>query len=202
MKTTLIRFSVCLLSVGLASCSSDPKITRIDPSETTDLSGSWNDSDARKVSETVIPDCLSHPWVRDHTRQTGRKPVVVVGTIRNKTYEHITTDTFVNDLQRALVNAGTVSIVAQDDIKAQLRQEKYDQANFVSEETMKEMGKEIGADFMLFGSINAIQDQIKGKKTMFYQIDLELIDIETNEKVWLSQPAKIKKIIKRRKFGL
>jgi PBP1b-binding outer membrane lipoprotein LpoB len=64
------------------------------------------------------------------------------------------------------------------------------------------MGREIGADFMLFGSINAIQDQIKGKKTMFYQIDLELIDIETNEKVWLSQPAKIKKIIKRPKYGL
>ncbi len=198
----VLRFSVFLLSIGLVSCSSDPKITRIDPSETTDLSGSWNDSDARKVSETVIPDCLSHPWVLDYTRQTGKKPVVVVGTIRNKTYEHITTDTFVNDLQRALLNAGTVSIVARDDIKAQLRQEKYDQANFVSEETMKEMGKEIGADFMLFGSINAIQDQIKGKKTMFYQIDLELIDIETNEKVWLSQPAKIKKIIKRPKFGM
>ena len=198
----VLRVLVCLLSVGLVSCSSDPEVTRIDPSETTDLSGSWNDSDARKVSETVIPDCLSHPWVLDYTRQTGKKPVVVVGTIRNKTYEHITTDTFVNDLQRALVNAGTVSIVARDDIKAQLRQEKYDQANFVSEETMKEMGKEIGADFMLFGSINAIQDQIKGKKTMFYQIDLELIDIETNEKVWLSDPAKIKKIIKRPKFGM
>lgn len=198
----ILRFSVCLLSVCLASCSSNPKITRIDPSETTDLSGSWNDSDARKVSETVIPDCLSHPWLDDYTRQTGKKPVVVVGTIRNKTYEHITTDTFVNDLQRALVNTGAVSVVAQDDIKAQLRQEKYDQANFVSEETMKEMGREIGADFMLFGSINAIQDQIKGKKTMFYQIDLELIDIETNEKVWLSEPAKIKKIIKRPKYGL
>ncbi|MCP4451955.1 MAG: penicillin-binding protein activator LpoB [Planctomycetes bacterium] len=202
MKMILIRCSVCLLLVGLVSCSSDPEITRIDPSETTDLSGSWNDSDARKVSETVIPDCLDHSWVSDYTRRTGKRPVVVVGTIRNKTYEHIATDTFVNDLQRALVNAGTVSVVARDEIKALLRQEKYDQAKFVSEETMKEMGREIGADFMLFGSINAIQDQIKGKKTMFYQIDLELIDIETNEKVWLSEPAKIKKIIKRPKFGL
>ena len=67
----VLRVLVCLLTVGLTSCSSDPKITRIDPSETTDLSGSWNDSDARKVSETVIPDCLSHPWVQDYTRQTG-----------------------------------------------------------------------------------------------------------------------------------
>ena len=198
----VLKLSVCLFSIGLISCSSNPEVTRIDPSETTDLSGSWNDSDARKVSETVIPDCLDHPWVEDYIRQSGRKPVVVVGTIRNKTYEHIATDTFVNDLQRALVNAGTVSVVAREDIKAQLRQEKYDQANYVSEETMKEMGKEIGADFMLFGSINAIEDRIRGKKTVFYQIDLEMINIETNEKVWLSEPAKIKKIIKRPQYGL
>ncbi|HMA77002.1 MAG TPA: hypothetical protein VKO43_06830, partial [Candidatus Krumholzibacteriaceae bacterium] len=97
------------------------------------------------------------------------------------------------------VNSGKVSFVAEKEIREALRDEKYDQSMNASAATMKEMGRELGADFMLFGSINSITDQIEGKKAKFYQIDLELIDIETNEKVWLGQ-KKIKKIVERDKY--
>ena len=64
---------------------------------------------------------------------------------------------------------------------------------------MKEMGRELGADFMLFGSINSIIDQVEGKQAKFYQVDLELINIETNEKVWIGQ-KKIKKLVERDRY--
>jgi len=82
-----------------------------------------------------------------------------------------------------------------------LREERVDQAQHAADETVKGPGKEIGADYMLKGTINTILDEAKGTKVIFYQVDLELIDIEKNIKVWFGQ-KKIKKIIERSRSGL
>jgi hypothetical protein len=190
-----------LLVTAIAAGCGGPSVnvTRTDPDTVTDLSGNWNDTDSRLVSEEMISDCLSRPWLGEFRGREEKKPVVIVGYVRNKTSEHIATETFVNDLQRELINSGRVSFVAEKDIREALREEKYDQSMHASQETMKEMGRELGADFMLFGSINSIVDQIEGKQAKFYQVDLELINIETNEKVWIGQ-KKIKKLVERDKY--
>jgi len=194
----MITILFVVLSIG---CAKQMKVERIEPETTTDLSGRWNDTDSRLVAEEMIEDCLSRPWLGEFTGKYGKKPVVIVGSVANKSFEHIAVETFINDLQRALINSGRVSFVADRDIREMIRDEKLDQSQYASRETMKEMGREIGADFMLFGSINSIIDQIEGKKVIYYQVDLELINIETNEKVWMGQ-KKIKKWISREKFKM
>jgi hypothetical protein len=57
-------------------------------------------------------------------------------------------------------------------------------------------GKEHGADYMLSGVINSIEDSEGGNAVVFYQVDLNLIDLESNSKVWQGQ-KKIKKFIGR-----
>jgi hypothetical protein len=51
---------------------------------------------------------------------------------------------------------------------------------------------------MMTGQINTIEDREGGKQVMFYQTDLTLTNVETNEKVWLGQ-KKIKKFIERKR---
>ena len=200
----LIKCLVALFAVSvlfLTGCGGPGiQVTRTEPDEVTDLSGVWNDTDSRLVSEEMISDCLSRPWLGEHTGKFGKKPVVLVGTVQNKSHEHIAVETFVKDLQRELVNSARVSFVAESDIREAMRDEKYDQSIHASPETMKEMGKELGADYMLFGVLNTIIDQVEGTQAKFYQVDLELINIETNEKVWLGQ-KKIKKIVTRDKHS-
>ena len=82
-----------------------------------------------------------------------------------------------------------------------MRDELKQQSSYSSEETAKEAGEEIGADFMLKGEINTIRDKIEGEEVMFYQINLELIDIETHRKAWIGD-KKIKKFIERNRLGL
>jgi PBP1b-binding outer membrane lipoprotein LpoB len=109
--------------------------------------------------------------------------------------------TFIKDLERALINSGEIDFVASSLERGELRDERIDQASHSSEETAKSEGEEVGADFMLKGSINTIQDKISGKSVMFYQVNLELINIETHKKVWIGE-KKIKKLIKKSRFGL
>lgn len=184
---------VALLAVG---CASHKVVTRVDEGEQIDLSGRWNDTDSRLVSDEMIQDCMNHPWIGEFMREASKKPTVIVGSIRNKSQEHIPVGTFVNDIERAFVNSGDVQVVASATEREDVRAEKRDQRINASPETLKEMGREAGADFMLIGEINQIIDSEDGKSVSFYQTDLTLVNIETNVKTWIGQ-KKIKKYIAR-----
>lgn len=183
----------------LASCSQ--KVSRVESDSVTDLSGNWNDTDSRLVAEEMIQDVLSRTWLGNFTRAKGKSPTVIVGTVRNLSHEHINTRTFIADMERELINSGTVEFVASADERGEVRDEIKEQDLNASEETRKAMGQEIGADFMLQGTINSIVDAISGEQTRFYQIDLTLIELGTNRKVWVGQ-KKIKKSIEKGGFRL
>lgn len=191
--------AIVTIILGLAACSSTPKVDRIAPDTATDLSGDWNDTDSRLVSEEMIKDALAHPWIANFIRANGHQPAVIVGEVRNLSHEHINVNTFVNDIERALINSGRVQFVASRGERDEIREERIDQDLHAREDTRNAAGQELGADFMLKGSINTIYDTIEKKQTRYYQIDLNLISLADNRKVWLGQ-KKIKKAIKNPQF--
>jgi len=182
MKWSVLLVLVCLLAMG---CSGGKQVTRLDTESQTDLSGRWNDTDSRMVAEEMIGDCLSRPWLTEFAAANGKKPVVVVGFIRNTTSEHIDTEVFTKDFERELINSSSVRFVAGHDARAEIRGERQEQQEFASAATMKKMRNETGADFILQGAVKSITDQEGKKRVVFYQTDLELINIETMEKVWI-----------------
>jgi penicillin-binding protein activator len=181
-------------SIILGACS-NRQVTRIDPTETPDISGSWNNTDSRLVAEELTGQILHDKWVNDHVQQKGKKPVVIVGLVTNKSHEHIQAETFMNDLERSFIKTGNIGLVQSGKKREELRAEKADQQTNSSTSTMKKFGLEKGADYILQGSINSIVDAHKKQKTVTYQVDLELTNIETNEVVWIGD-KKIAKYVK------
>ena len=189
MKKLLI---LVMLAALVAGCGGGKTVTRLDTESVTDLSGKWNDTDARLVAEEMISDCLSRAWLTGFAAAQSKKPVVTVGTIRNMTSEHIIMETFIADFERELINANQVRFVASHEQRAEVREERFEQAEFASKETAKRLHDELGADFILQGAVKTITDQEGGKRVVFYQTDLELVNVETMEKVWIGT-KKIKK---------
>lgn len=190
----------CLLSVPLflTACGHETKVTRVDSETVTDLSGRWNDTDSRLVAEEMVKTSLGSAWLGNYTKDRNRQPVVIVGTILNRSHEHIDIQTFVNDLSRELINSGKVKFVAAKGEREEVREERRDQAIHALERTQKGPGKETGADYMMKGYISTILDEQDKTKASYYQVDLELIDLESNEKSWVGQ-KKIKKVIERKR---
>ena len=188
----LILGFACALMV----CACGTRVTRTEADESVDLSGYWNDTDSRLVAEEMIRDAASSGWAEAFRAARGAKPTLIVGGVRNLSHEHLDTATFVKDLEREWVNSGRVRLVAAPDERGALRDERLDQARHASLETAKSMGRELGADFMLIGQIHSILDSAGGKTLRFYQVELEVVDLETNEKVWIGQ-KKLKKIVSR-----
>ncbi|MDF1552227.1 MAG: penicillin-binding protein activator LpoB [Deferrisomatales bacterium] len=201
MRATLGSASrVLLMAVGVslaAGCAT--KVTRMDAAEVKDLSGAWNDTDSRLVSEEMIGDMLEQAWITNHRAETGGRPTVIVGEMKNLSHEHINLSTFVADIERSMINSGKVEFVASQGERVEIRGERKDQDLHAREDTRKAMGQEIGADYMLKGSINTIIDAADKDQVRYYQVDLSLISLTDNRKVWLGQ-KKIKKFVERSKL--
>lgn len=193
MKTRLFMAAAALAAISV-SCDSTKKVTRVDEKEQIDLSGRWNDVDSRLVAQEMVTDGLNRPWLQNFVQEEGKKPAIIVGLVRNRSSEHIATETFINDIEREFINSGKVRLVQGGEFREELRAEKADQQNNASLETVKRFGRELGADYIMQGSVNSITDQDGRTKVVFYQVDMELTNIETNEKVWVGS-KKIKKVI-------
>ena len=178
-----------------AGCGGGGKVvSRIEPDKTVDLSGDWNDTDSRLVAQEMIQDVLSRTWIADFKSEKQRAPDVIVGTVRNRSDEHIQTIPFIKNLEKELINSGRVNFVANKEERTEVRDERADQQENASPESMKKFQKEAGADFLLRGDISTIVDQEGGDKVKYYQVNLELVNIETNRKAWIGE-KKIKKFI-------
>jgi penicillin-binding protein activator len=189
-----------LAAVALAACN-NKRVSRVDPSSVTDLSGRWNDVDSKLVANALIDQSFGGQWNGQYaSAHGGTTPTVIIGSFRNRTLEHVPIGTFVKDLERAYVNSGRVRLVASRDERAEVRDERDDQQSNASAETRARIGKENGANYMLQGDVQAIEDAEGREKVVFYQIDAFLVDLESNQKVWIGQ-HKIKKYIDRRRVG-
>lgn len=193
MKRTALLLSVTTV-LFLASCS-NRTVTRIDPATQIDLSGNWNNTDSRLTAKEITGQILNEKWISNHVSAKGKKPVVIVGMITNKSHEHIEAETFMKDLEIAFIESDKVGLVQSGKKREEMRAEKADQQTNASQSTMKKFGLEKGADYILQGSINSIVDAFKRQKTVTYQVNLELTNIETNEVVWIGE-KKIAKLVK------
>ena len=84
-------------------------------------------------------------------------------------------------------------------MREEVRDERADQQYFASEETAKRMAEELGADYMLKGTVKTIMDSVDRTSSKYYQVDLELIDMETTETVWIGN-KEIMKLVERSRF--
>lgn len=188
------------LLASLAACN-NKRVSRIEPTSVTDLSGRWNDTDSRLVANALVGQALGAPWAGRATAQRGgRAPAVIVGRFANRTMEHIPVATFTRDVERALAGTGTVTVVASADEREEIRAERADQQQNATADTRARLAREQGAQYVLQGDVQAIEDQEGREKVVYYQVDATLVDLESNAKVWIGQ-HRIKKYIDRRRIG-
>lgn len=195
---SLTGLVVLLALVVLAGCNS-VKVERVSPDTVTDLSGYWNDTDVRIVAESLIADCVNAPAITNYIRNNNALPVVIVGIFRNDSDEHIDTSILSKKFEVALINSGKVDFVASSSERGEIRQEREEQQAWASEETAKRLANETGADFMLIGSVKTMVDHVNKVSTRTYWVYAELIDIESNRKLWLGENSEIKKVITKSK---
>jgi PBP1b-binding outer membrane lipoprotein LpoB len=185
-----------LLLVLLGCASAPPPVEVARTEENIDLSGDWNDVDADTVAAAMIEDCLGSTWPETWSKDHGKKPVVRLHPIKNKTDGYIDYRYFTKQIEAALLRSGRVDVVSSLEEAGAAREEREDQAEHASDETAKTQQNETGSDFILTGWILSQGDQSGAQEVKSYLTSMELVETETQKKAWVGQ-KRIKKLLKK-----
>ena len=205
LKTNVVVMSGFALLLAAGACGPSKTVQRTSADSTAggDLSGYWNDIDANLVAEEMMKDCMSRAWVENHMQGTGgQKPIVkLMGVIKRTDDRNVNEQYFAKRLERELLNSGKVRVVAawgQDNINVV---EKARQATHASDDTAKSQGNEAGADYTLQTVVNSQNETDGGGKSVrAYMVNMELVSVETNEKVWIGEKM-IRKVVEQSGAG-
>jgi len=180
----------------MSGCSPTREVNRVDPKASIDVDYRFNDVDARQVYQGMVNEALARPWIDGFVRENnGRRPVVIVGPVKNDTQDYIDTKMFTIQIERELINSGKVRFVAMNDQRDPVRAERAQGQEWSRPETRKQMRNELGADFIVLGRVADDKPRtLDGRGGVaFYQVSLEIIDLESNEKVFIGV-QEVKKI--------
>ncbi len=197
-RTTLTATTLASLTL-LTACNSGPtrrEVTRVDPGAVVDVDYRFNDTDARQVWQGMVDQSAFRGWIdRWMAEHNGQRPIIIVGPVKNNTQDYINTKLFTRNFEREMLNSGRVRIVGAKDDRGDLRDERLQGQEWNSAATRKVLKNELGADLMLIGDINDVQDRsLNGRTTVkYFQVNLDLTDLETSEKAWIGS-VEIKKV--------
>ena len=200
-------FKACLPAMALGACLVGSACTPsfegeyTDPGKTEIIDDRWNETDAHKTAEHMIKGLLEKPWLQDFKgRHAGNKPIVLVTDVENRTDEHLDVKQLTDYIQDELINSGKVRFVNKDSRQKLLDEIKFHQSGAVAKGTAKQTGRVVGADYFLTGNVTSNVHQMNERKTVTYQTNLTLTNIETQEIEW-STKYEIKKSFKRSGSG-
>jgi PBP1b-binding outer membrane lipoprotein LpoB len=201
MKLRIFAANVIALAaaISLTACGGNKTVERTatDSTKGGDLSGYWNDIDANLVSAEMIQDCLARPWASDYQASSGgKKPVVkLMGVIKRTDDRNVNEQYFTKRLEREMLNSGKVRVVAGDGQDSINRREQATQSATANDRTVKSAGNEVGSDFTLQTVVNSQNETDGGGHSVrAYLINMELVNVGTNEKVWIGEKA-IRKVV-------
>lgn len=153
------------------------------PGEIETLTSDFGSTDLQTIAEKMVQSLLISPVLGE-----GR-PVVYVSQVKNKTDEHIDTKSITDKISTAMLKSGKVRFTAASEINQDLINQLEYQANtgLVDPSTQKQLGKQIGADFIMYGEITSISKQAGRKKDIYYKITFKLADIQTGLIEWADE---------------
>ncbi len=185
--------------IGLSGCAST-SVSYGDAQAVETLNKDFGSTDLQLIASKMVDDMLAFPPIIELTQQ--RRPVMFIDRIKNKSQEHIDTESITDTIQNRLINSGKFRFVDMTSVGAVADQLAFQQqSGMVDKRTAVAVGQQIGAEFMLNGNLSSIVKNSGGKSDVYYKFTLKLTNLKTGIVEWTSE-KEIRKAAKRSAFGL
>lgn len=196
-RLALVALSAGTLMVA-TGCGPNTTVNRVQGNTVLDVSGNWNDTDARQVAQTLISDALGRPWLDNFIKKNNRNPKIRVSeVIVRATGESVNTAMFIKKMEEEFINSGKIDVV-QSRVEAKNTRSEVDDAQKHSGENTPEAGKETAADFILSGEVSTQHDTEGQRSVKSYIVALTLINQQSGGKVWQKANDDIKKDVQKK----
>lgn len=186
----MMNKSALALAAGLALMASGcaTQVSYGDAQQTETVTVDYGSSDLQNMADKMVQSLLTSPG----TRELGRagRPVLFVDNLRNKTSEHIDTEAVTDTVRTRLLRSGKFRFVDMSRVQSVKQQLEYQsQSGMVDPAAMVRLGKQTGAQYMLYGNLSSIVKDNGQVKDVYYQMTMNLMELKTGELVWADQQA-------------
>ncbi|QDE32481.1 penicillin-binding protein activator LpoB [Shewanella polaris] len=197
MKNLKLIFVLAAV-MGLSACQS--KVEYGDASEVETVNENFGSTDLQNIAAKMVDSMLTFPPVIVMT-QTNR-PIIFVDKIKNKTSEHIDTESVTDTISNKLLRSGKFRFIDMTKVDTVRKQLDYqNNAGMVDPSTAIKFGRQIGAQYMLYGNLSSIVKQDGSTKDVYYKMTMRLMDLDTGLIEW-SDEKEIRKVKSKSFLGL
>lgn len=184
MKFKLISL-VCL--IGLASCGSF-KAQRVSSAESDEkalsITDKWVQRDTEDTIKMLIQQMQNHPSYRNYVQNSKKRLKIFIAEVQNETSEPYFPISDMNDeLLNEMSMAGTFTLIDNSAREKLLKEIQYQNDGMVNPTQAKSIGKQLGADVLIFGSVRMQPESRGGKTIKQYSINLRMTNLETAEEI-------------------
>ncbi|ENC6731720.1 penicillin-binding protein activator LpoB [Vibrio navarrensis] len=186
------------LAVVLGGCSNKVSYGDAQATETTTID--FGSTDLQTIAGQMIDSMMMSGSVAASTRD--KRPIVFVERIKNKTSEHIDTESITDTISTKMLNSGKFRFVDMDRVEAVREQLNFqNNDDLVNQSTAIQFGKMVGAQYMLYGNLSSIVKNNGSDKDVYYKMTMRLMDLETGLIEWADE-TEIRKQQSKRLLGL
>jgi len=178
--------TLILISMVMVACSSGPKISYGDATAVETTTIGFGSTDLQSIAAKMVDDLIAFPPIVQMTAQ--RRPVVFVDKIKNKTTEHIDTESITDTVQTKLLQSGKFRFVDMTAVKAVQEQMQFQMdSGMVDPAKAVAFGKQTGAEFMLYGNMSSIVKRNSDAQDVYYKFTMKLVNLETGIMEWAGE---------------
>ena len=186
MNKLLVTASISLAIIALGGCTNKSVIRYGDATavETTDIN--FGSTDLQKVASQMTDSLLLSSVVGMLTANT--RPILFVEKLKNKTSEHIDTESITDSISTKLLRSGKFRFVDMTRVAAASEQLEYQQnSGMVDTSKAIAFGQQVGAQYMLYGNLASIVKSNKDKSDVYYKFTLRLMDLKSGLTEWADE---------------
>jgi len=203
-KTNMIKMtaiaSMLAGALTLTGCSDNPTVSYTNPNAVNTTSINYSSTDLQTIVAKMVDEMTSSPRVAKITAN-GNTPIIFIGGMQNNSDQQIDTKALTDAMSTRLIQSGMFQFVDMSQVNAVKAQYQYQQQSGMVDPTKEvAMGKQVGARYMLYGDISSINQRNSDQQSLYLQVTMKLLDIQSGLIVWQGE-QQISKTATRKGFG-
>ena len=152
MKKIVFVTTLSLALLILAGCTNKSVVRYGDATAVETTNVNFGSTDLQKVASQMTDSLLLSPVVGSLTENT--RPILFVESIKNKTSEHIDTESITDSISTKLLRSGKFRFVDMGRVSAVREQLDFQKnSGMVDSSKAIAVGQQVGAQYMLYGHL-------------------------------------------------
>ena len=184
-------------SLSLSGCASTMQYG--DAGSAKPVSTEFGSSDLQQIAESMVDSLCTFPPLVELT--TGRRPVVSVDKVKNKTMQHIDTESVTDSIRAKLIRSGKFRFIDRTTDTQTVEELKVQQdSGLVDKKNAVQTGQQFGAEFLLTANVSEITQRAGAVTDTYFKFTMSLKNLKTGILEW-SDEKESRKVFKRGTFG-